>query len=119
MLKIDKKKRRIKIKYKIRKKIYGTHDRPRLSIFRSNKEIYSQIIDDISGKSLVSASSMKKCFKKNSVNKIEQAILVGKELGNKSLMAGINKVVFDRNGYSYHGRIKSLAEAAKDSGLEF
>jgi large subunit ribosomal protein L18 len=111
MLKFDKTKRR--------RKIFGTHDRPRLSIFRSNKEIYSQIIDDISGKSLVSASSFEKCFKKESFNKIEQSIIVGQELGRKSLMAGIKKVVFDRNGYSYHGRIKYLAEAAKDYGLEF
>jgi large subunit ribosomal protein L18 len=110
--------RRDKIKKSIRKNITGTTDRPRLTVFRSNKQIYAQIIDDVKGVTLVSAGSLKN-DSAQTVAKIDQAKLIGKEIAEKALKAGINKVVFDRNGYLYHGRVKSLAEAARENGLNF
>ncbi len=110
--------RRDKIKKSIRKNITGTTDRPRLTVFRSNKQIYAQIIDDVKGVTLVSAGSLKN-DSAQSVAKIDQAKLIGKEIAEKAVKAGINKVVFDRNGYLYHGRVKSLAEAARENGLNF
>lgn len=110
--------RRTKIKFKIRKTIKGTPDRPRLTIYRSNKETYAQIIDDISGKTLAAATSLKK----NSGRKAsgtEQAKIVGKEISEKAGKAGITEVIFDRNGYLYHGCVKILAEAAREGGLKF
>ncbi len=110
--------RRAKIKRRIRKRVTGTSKMPRLSVFRSNKQIYAQLIDDVAGKTLVSASSYKnKAVEK--VNKIEQAGVVGKEVAEKAIKAGINNVVFDRNGYLYHGRVKSLANSAREAGLKF
>ena len=112
--------RRQKIKMRIRKNISGTKERPRMSVFRSNKQIYVQLIDDLSGETLVSASSRnKEVAAKKGVNKSEQAKLVGKLIAEKSLAKGIKSVVFDRNGYLYHGRIKSLAESAREGGLKF
>jgi large subunit ribosomal protein L18 len=111
-------KRRAKIKRRIRKKISGTSRVPRLSVYRSNKQIYAQIIDDTNGVTLASASSYKKDVV-GSVNKIDQATIVGKELAEKALKAGIESVVFDRNGYLYHGRVKSLADSAREGGLKF
>lgn len=112
--------RRQKIKLRIRKKISGTSERPRMSVFRSNKQIYVQLIDDLSGETLVSASSKnKEVATQKGVNKIEQAKLVGKLIAEKSLAKGIQSVVFDRNGYLYHGRIKNLAESAREGGLKF
>ena len=112
--------RRQKIKMRIRKNISGTKERPRMSVFRSNKQIYVQLIDDLSGETLVSASSRnKEVATKKGVNKSEQAKLVGKLIAEKSLAKGIKSVVFDRNGYLYHGRIKSLAESAREGGLKF
>ena len=110
--------RRAKIKRRIRKKIAGTSAVPRLSVFRSNKQIYAQVIDDTTGKTLASASSYnnKAAEKKN---KSEQAAVVGKEVAEKALKAGVETVVFDRNGYLYHGRVKSLADSAREGGLKF
>lgn len=117
---LTKKERRIRIKHRIRKKISGTGDEPRMSIFRSNKQIYVQLIDDTQGKTLLSISSKSKDIaEKETKNKTEQAKLVGKIAAEKSKAAGIDKVVFDRNGYLYHGRIKALADAAREGGLKF
>jgi large subunit ribosomal protein L18 len=110
--------RRVRIKKSIRKRISGTADTPRLSVFRSNKEIYAQVIDDLSGKTLLSASS-KETSSDSKVNKTETSVLVGKTIAEKAVKAGIDKVVFDRNGYLYHGRVKALAEGAREGGLKF
>lgn len=111
-------KRRAKIKRSIRKKISGTTQVPRLSVFRSNKQIYAQLIDDTKGVTLVAASSYKnKAAEK--VNKTEQAVVVGKEIADKAIKAGVESVVFDRNGYLYHGRVKALADSAREGGLKF
>lgn len=107
--------RRQKIRYKIRKKVSGTQQRPRLSVFRSNKFIYAQLIDDISGVTLVSASSKGAA---TTGTKVEQAAAVGKAIAEKALAAGITNVVFDRGGYLYHGRVKALAEGAREGGLK-
>ncbi len=108
--------RRIKIKTGIRGKISGTPERPRMTVFRSNKQIYVQVIDDKSGKTLASASSLKLTEK---VAKIEQAAKVGELISKSALEAGITEVVFDRNGYLYHGRVKEVADAARKGGLKF
>ncbi len=110
--------RRAKIKRSIRKNISGNSEVPRLSVFRSNKQIYAQIIDDVNGVTLVAASSYKNKEAEN-LPKIEQAKAVGKELAAKAIKAGVEKVVFDRNGYLYHGRVKSLADSAREGGLKF
>ena len=107
--------RRIKIKTRIRGKVSGTASRPRLSVFRSNKQIYAQLIDDLAGKTLAAASS--KGLTEG--NKSEIAAQVGKAIAEKALAAGITEVVFDRNGYLFHGRVKSLADAAREGGLKF
>lgn len=110
--------RRAKIKRRIRKKISGTAQLPRLTVFRSNKQIYAQLIDDVNGVTLASASSYNnKAAEK--LAKIEQAAVVGKEVAEKAIKAGIQAVVFDRNGYLYHGRVKSLADSAREGGLKF
>lgn len=108
--------RRIKIKYRIRNKVKGTPERPRLTVFRSNKQIYVQVVDDLAGKTLVSASSR---GLDNNCPKKEQAAKVGALIAEKSLAAGITSVVFDRNGYLYHGRVKEVADAARNGGLKF
>jgi large subunit ribosomal protein L18 len=110
--------RRAKIKRRIRKKVFGTSTLPRLSVYRSNKQIYAQLIDDTNGVTLAAASSYnnKEAAKKN---KTEQAAVVGKELAAKAIQAGVESVVFDRNGYLYHGRVKSLADSAREGGLKF
>ncbi|MXV16142.1 50S ribosomal protein L18 [Hufsiella ginkgonis] len=110
--------RRERIKKGIRKVISGSAERPRLSVYRSNKGIYAQIIDDTTGKTLVSTSSLAKDFSVKGT-KIEQSKEVGKTVAEKAIAAGISKVVFDRNGYLYHGRVKSLAEGAREGGLDF
>lgn len=112
---ITKIERRIKIKTRIRGKISGTASRPRLSVFRSNKQIYAQLIDDLAGKTLAAASS--KGIEDGS--KSEIAAKVGKTIAEKAMAAGISEVVFDRNGYLFHGRVKSLADAAREGGLKF
>lgn len=111
--------RRVKIKVRIRSKISGTTQIPRLSVFRSNKQISAQVIDDINKKTLVAASSLIKEISEQKVNKTESAKLVGKLLAKRSKDAGISTVVFDRNGYLYHGRVKALADAAREEGLKF
>jgi len=116
---IDKQFRRIRNKRRIRKIVKGTSESPRLTVFRSNKQIYAQIIDDGNSKTLVSASSILNDVSSTSVNKIEQAKLVGKLIAERALEAGVSSVVFDRNGYLYHGRVKSLADAAREGGLKF
>jgi large subunit ribosomal protein L18 len=115
---ITKEYRRIRIKSRIRKVVHGTADAPRLSVYRSNKGIYAQIIDDVAGKTLASVSSIKD-VKADKVTKIEQAALVGRAIAEKAVAAGISTVRFDRNGYLYHGRVKSLADAAREAGLKF
>ena len=107
--------RRIKIKYRIRKRVNGTTERPRMSVFRSNKQIYVQVINDLTGCTLVSASSLGL----EAMPKKEQAAKVGELVAKKAIEAGISKVVFDRNGYLYHGRVKELADAARKGGLNF
>ena len=107
--------RRIKIKYRIRKKVFGTDERPRLSVFRSNKQIYAQVINDNEGKTIVAASSLGL----EAMPKIQQAEKVGELIAKKAIEAGVTAVVFDRNGYLYHGRVKQLADAARKGGLNF
>lgn len=107
--------RRIKIKYRVRNKISGTAERPRMSVFRSNKQIYVQIINDLTGRTLVAASSLGM----DVMPKKEQAMKVGELIAKKALEAGISSVVFDRNGYLYHGRVKEVADAARNGGLKF
>lgn len=109
---------RKRVKRRVRGKIQGTSDCPRLSVFRSNKQIYAQIIDDASGRTLAAAASLG-AKEAQSVPKLEQAVTVGKMIAEKAKAAGIETVVFDRNGYLYHGRIKTLAEAARAGGLKF
>jgi large subunit ribosomal protein L18 len=111
--------RRAKIKMRVRKIVSGTTDRPRLSVFRSNKEIYAQLIDDVKGVTLLNASSKAKEIAGAAGTKTEKAAMVGKLVAEKALAAGISAVVFDRNGYLYHGRIKQLADAAREGGLKF
>ena len=110
--------RRARIKKRIRKNISGTSTRPRLSVFRSNKHIYAQVIDDVKGVTITSASSHVKDSAQK-VNKTDQAKLIGKEIAENASKAGIKEVVFDRNGYLYHGRVKALAESARENGLKF
>lgn len=107
--------RRNKIKARIRGKISGTAERPRMTVFRSNKQIYVQLIDDLAGKTLAAASS--KGIEEGT--KTEIAAVVGANIAKKALEAGITEVVFDRNGYLFHGRVKSLADAARNGGLKF
>ena len=111
--------RRFRIKKRIRKTISGTHDCPRLTVFRSNKEIYAQVVDDLAGQTLVAASSRSKDLTGDKITKIQQAEKVGTLIAQKATEAGVTKIVFDRNGYLYHGRVKSLAEAARKGGLKF
>lgn len=111
--------RRFRIKKRVRKVVLGTSERPRLSVFRSNKEIYAQIIDDSCGKTLAAASTIEKALADKKLAKIEEAKIVGRTIAERALEAGIIAVVFDRNGYLYHGRVKSLAEAAREGGLKF
>ena len=108
--------RRIKIKYRVRNKISGTAERPRMSVFRSNKQIYVQLIDDLSGKTLAASSSLGITEK---LPKKEQAAKFGELIAKKAQEAGITTVVFDRNGYLYHGRVKEVADAARNGGLKF
>lgn len=116
---LTKDERRIRIKRRIRKKISGTQEKPRLSVFRSNSQIYAQLVNDVAGTTLVSVSSLDKSLIEQKVNKTEQAKLVGKLAAEKSKEAGITDVVFDRNGYLYHGRVKAFADAAREGGLKF
>ena len=111
--------RRTKIKMRVRKIVKGTAVRPRMSVFRSNNEIYAQIIDDLQGVTLVMASSKAKDIAGIQGTKTEKAAMVGKLVAEKAVAAGITEIVFDRNGYLYHGRVKQLADAAREGGLKF
>ena len=112
--------RRSRIRMRIRKKISGTADIPRLAVFRSNKQIYVQVVDDLKGVTLLAVSSREKEIAgKSGIKKTEQAKLVGKSLAARCKEKGIENVVFDRSGYKYHGRVKSLADAAREGGLKF
>ncbi|MGM5470556.1 50S ribosomal protein L18 [Flavobacteriaceae bacterium LMO-SS05] len=116
---LTKYKNRLRIKSRIRKVVSGTESRPRLAVFRSNKEIYAQIVDDVSGKTIIAASSRDKDLSTAKGTKTEIAALVGKSLAEKALKAGVEAIAFDRGGYQYHGRVKSLAEGAREGGLKF
>lgn len=119
--KVDKNQKRKERHYSIRNKVTGTPERPRLNVFKSSKHIYAQIIDDATGKTLVSASTLDKELKDKAaeLSKSEAATLVGKTVGERAKNKGIKAVVFDRGGYLYHGRVKLLADGARESGLEF
>ena len=111
--------RRARIKRRVRKTVSGTAERPRMSVFRSNKEIYAQLIDDINGKTILSASSRDKDIASKKGTKIETSVLVGKKVAEQAKEAGITAVAFDRNGYLYHGRVKAVADGAREGGLNF
>jgi len=111
--------RRQKIRYGIRKKIVGTAQKPRLSVFRSNAEIYVQLIDDANGTTLASASSRDKDIAAQKIAKSEKSKLVGAAIARKAIDLGLNDVIFDRGGNLYHGRVKAVAEAAREGGLKF
>lgn len=111
--------RRQKIRSKIREKVIGTNNRPRISVFRSNKYIYAQLIDDAKGHTLVAASSKEEAVTSQQIPKTEASKLVGKMLAERAIAAGVKDVVFDRSGYLYHGRIKNLADGAREAGLNF
>ena len=114
---LSKLQRRTRIKYRIRKIITGTATKPRLSVFRSNKEIYAQLVNDVDGSTIVSVSSRNKEIKAST--KQEADAVVGKTIAELATKAGVETVAFDRNGYLYHGRVKVLAEAAREAGLKF
>jgi large subunit ribosomal protein L18 len=111
--------KRQNIRYRIRKKIAGTPEKPRLSVFRSNSEIYAQLIDDNNGTTIAAASSRDKDIAAQKVTKTEKSKLVGQTIARKATELGIQKVVFDRGGNLYHGRVKAIAEAAREGGLQF
>jgi large subunit ribosomal protein L18 len=122
MIKKDRTLRRSRIRTSIRKKLYGTPERPRLTVYRSLNEIYGQIIDDVSGTTLLSVSSLSKEVREEvaaTKTKIAKSTLIGKVLAKKALEKNITTVIFDRNGYLYHGRVKALAAGARDGGLKF
>ena len=116
---LTKNERRLRIKSRVRKVVSGTEARPRLSVFRSNKEIYAQVVDDVTGKTISAASSRDKDISSAKGTKSEIAALVGKAVAEKALKAGVETISFDRGGYQYHGRVKSLAEGAREAGLKF
>ncbi|NLP58267.1 50S ribosomal protein L18 [Lutibacter sp. B1] len=115
---LSKLERRQRIKHRIRKVVFGTATKPRLSVFRSNKEIYAQLVDDNTGNTLVSVSSRDKEIESTGT-KIDVAKSVGKSIAEKAINAGVETVAFDRNGFLYHGRVKALADAAREAGLKF
>lgn len=116
---LDKTEKRLKIKRRVRKNIQGTPERPRLSVYKSNKEIYAQLIDDLNGVTLASASSRESGIAGTEGTKSEISTLVGKKVAEKAKTAGIETVIFDRNGFVYHGRIEALAKGAREGGLKF
>lgn len=117
---LSKVERRLRIRRRIRKRVSGTAQRPRLSVFRSNTNIYAQIIDDVTGVTIASASSsVKEIASKTNITKTEQARLVGQLAAKNAVEKGVTEVVFDRGGYLYHGRVKALADAAREGGLKF
>ena len=116
---LTKNERRLRIKNRIRKVVSGTEARPRLAVFRSNKEIYAQVVNDVTGVTIAAASSRDKDIASSKGNKTEIAALVGKSVAEKAMKAGVETISFDRGGYLYHGRVKSLAEGAREAGLKF
>lgn len=117
-----KKKRRVRRKAHIRKRITGTADKPRMTVYRSNTNIYAQIIDDVAHKTLVSASTLEKDVSEKitpEMKKAQKGVVVGKVIAEKAIAAGIKEIKFDKNGYPYHGRVKALADAARKGGLKF
>ena len=116
---ISKQKRRIKIKKRIRSIIKGTSESPRLTVFRSNKEIYASLIDDHKGATICTASSLEKTVSSKKITKVEKASLVGSLIAERAVSAGVKQCAFDRNGYLFHGRVKSLADGARHGGLNF
>lgn len=112
-----KQERRNRVKRGIRKKIFGTSERPRLSVFRSNKNIYAQLIDDLNGRTLVAANSLQDGIPGS--NPVETAKAVGKAIADAAKAEGVETIIFDRNGYQYHGRVQALAEGAREGGLSF
>ena len=116
---LTKNEKRLRIKRRVRKNVSGTEARPRLTVFRSNKEIYAQIVDDVTGKTISAASSRDKDISSAKGTKSEIATLVGKAIGEKAIKAGVETIAFDRGGYQYHGRVKSLADGAREAGLKF
>ncbi|MCB0697586.1 MAG: 50S ribosomal protein L18 [Chitinophagaceae bacterium] len=111
--------RRQKLRWRIRARVVGTATKPRMSVFRSNKDIYVQLIDDATGTTLASANSREKDIAAQKGNKVEKSAMVGKSVAQKALALGIEKCVFDRGGYLYHGRVKSVADGAREGGLKF
>jgi large subunit ribosomal protein L18 len=116
---ITKEIRRQKIKFRVRRKISGTTQKPRLSVFRSNTEIYAQLIDDQTGQTLAAASSKEKDIAAQKGTKVEKSKLVGAAIARKATELGLKDVTFDRSGYLYHGRVKAVAEGAREGGLKF
>lgn len=118
---LNKIERRRRIHYRIRKHVNGTAERPRLVVFRSNKQIYVQVVDDLAGKTLAAAASNDKALAAEckGKKKVEAAAIVGKAIAERALAKGISEVAFDRGGYLYHGRVQSLADAAREGGLKF
>lgn len=110
--------KRQKVKYRLRKTVNGTATKPRLSVFRSNSDIYAQMINDVTGATLVSASSRDKDIKAQKLNKTDKSTLVGEAIGKKAAAIGITTCVFDRSGYIYHGRVKAVAEGARSAGIK-
>ncbi|MDT3960123.1 50S ribosomal protein L18 [Staphylococcus kloosii] len=117
--KIDKNKVRLKRHARVRTKLSGTAEKPRLNVYRSNKHIYAQIIDDVKGVTLAQASTQDKDIASESTTKVDLSAKVGESIAKKASDKGVTAIVFDRGGYLYHGRIKALAEAARENGLEF
>ena len=117
--KIDKNKVRLKRHSRVRTKLSGTAEKPRLNVYRSNKHIYAQIINDVKGETLAQASSKDKDIANESATKVDLSTKVGETIAKKASDKGIKEIVFDRGGYLYHGRVKALAEAARENGLEF
>jgi large subunit ribosomal protein L18 len=110
---------RVRRHYRVRKRVTGTADRPRLAVFRSNKHISAQVIDDVGGRTLASASTVEKDLRSNAGGNRDAAKTVGQLIGERAKAAGVSKVVFDRGGFLYHGRVAALADAAREAGLEF
>lgn len=111
--------RRQKLRWRIRASVKGTAQKPRLSVFRSNKDIYAQLIDDTTGTTLAAANSRMKDLAGNTGNKVEKSVFVGKALAQKAIALGLETCVFDRGGYLYHGRVKAIADGAREGGLKF
>jgi large subunit ribosomal protein L18 len=110
---------RQKIRYRIRKRVNGTTEKPRLSVFRSNTDIYAQLIDDTKGTTIASASSKQKDIAAQKAPKTTKSKMVGEAIARKAVELGVKKVIFDRSGYVYHGRVKAVAEGAREAGLDF